>query len=77
MQAAIRQQMDKYMHSIKAGDVTNDAYKYHTPKLIKGIDYYLENGLMVFTEWFHLKRGHCCGSVCRHCPYDHVNVVEK
>lgn len=32
-------------------------------------DFYFENGLMVFTEHFHLKRGHCCGSGCRHCPY--------
>ena len=32
-------------------------------------DYYLENGLMVFTEAYHLKRGYCCQSDCRHCPY--------
>lgn len=32
-------------------------------------DYYIENGLYVFTEKYHLKRGHCCGSGCRHCPY--------
>jgi len=32
-------------------------------------DYYWENGFMVFTEAYHLKRGHCCNSGCRHCPY--------
>lgn len=32
-------------------------------------DYYLEGGNMVFTAAFHLKRGSCCGSGCRHCPY--------
>jgi iron complex transport system substrate-binding protein len=32
-------------------------------------DFYYENGLMVFTEKYHLKRGHCCNSGCRHCPY--------
>ena len=32
-------------------------------------DYYWENGLMVFTRQYHLKRGYCCGSGCRHCPY--------
>lgn len=32
-------------------------------------DFYWENGLMVFTEAFHLKRGSCCKSGCRHCPY--------
>lgn len=31
--------------------------------------YYIENGLMVFTRAFHLKRGSCCKSGCRHCPY--------
>jgi hypothetical protein len=37
-------------------------------------DFYFENGLLVFTAAFHLKRGYCCGSGCRHCPYEHVNV---
>jgi hypothetical protein len=32
-------------------------------------DFYWENGLMVFTKSYHLKRGYCCGSGCRHCPY--------
>jgi hypothetical protein len=38
-------------------------------QLIEGKDYYCENGLIVFTREFHLKRGACCGSGCRHCPY--------
>ncbi len=39
-------------------------------KKIKDTDqFYWENGLMVFTEAYHLKRGHCCKSGCRHCPY--------
>ncbi|MFM8633632.1 MAG: DUF5522 domain-containing protein [Planctomycetia bacterium] len=33
-------------------------------------DFYLENGLLVFTAAHHLKRGYCCGSGCRHCPYE-------
>jgi uncharacterized protein (TIGR00290 family) len=32
-------------------------------------DYYYENGFIVFTEAYHLKRGYCCESGCRHCPY--------
>jgi len=32
-------------------------------------DYYFENGLMVMTESYHLKRGYCCENDCRHCPY--------
>ena len=37
--------------------------------LAEGVDYYFENGLMVFTRAYHLKRGYCCQSGCRHCPY--------
>ena len=32
-------------------------------------DYYLEGANLVFTAAYHLKRGSCCGSGCRHCPY--------
>ena len=32
-------------------------------------DFYLEDGLRVFTAAYHLRRGYCCGSGCRHCPY--------
>ncbi len=37
--------------------------------LIEDIDYYIENSLYVFTDWYHLKRGYCCQNGCRHCPY--------
>lgn len=40
-------------------------------------DYYFnDDGLMVMTAAYHLKRGFCCGNACRHCPYDHINVTE-
>jgi hypothetical protein len=32
-------------------------------------DYYFEGPYLVFTAAYHLKRGYCCGSGCRHCPY--------
>jgi hypothetical protein len=38
-------------------------------RLVEGEDYYMEKGLMVFTSAYHLKRGYCCNSGCRHCPY--------
>ena len=31
--------------------------------------FYYENGLMVFTEAYHLLRGYCCHRGCRHCPF--------
>jgi hypothetical protein len=33
-------------------------------------DFYLDrNGNTVFTATYHLKRGTCCGNLCRHCPF--------
>jgi hypothetical protein len=32
-------------------------------------DFYLEGPNLVFTAAYHLKRGYCCNSGCRHCPY--------
>lgn len=34
-------------------------------------DGYLDpyTALYVFTAAFHLRRGECCGSGCRHCPF--------
>lgn len=33
-------------------------------------DYYEnEQGYRVFTEKFHLRRGYCCKSGCKHCPF--------
>ena len=40
-------------------------------------DYYLENGYVVFTESFHLKRGYCCQSGCRHCPYGYSKPKQR
>lgn len=37
--------------------------------LIENIDYTVENGNLVFSAWYHLKRGSCCGNACRHCPF--------
>lgn len=41
-----------------------------TQELKEGEDYYLnEQGLLVFTAKYLLKRGYCCQNGCRHCPY--------
>jgi len=45
--------------------------------LIYLVDYYIENGFYVFTEAYHRKRGYCCGSQCRHCPYPGSAGKEK
>lgn len=38
-------------------------------QLVEGIDFYKEGDKVVFTSVYHLKRGYCCHSKCRHCPY--------
>ena len=37
--------------------------------LKEGEDFYREGAVIVFTARYHLKRGYCCESGCRHCPY--------
>jgi len=39
--------------------------------------YYSEEGYMVFTEKYHLKRGYCCKSGCKHCPYGYDKKTGK
>ena len=34
-------------------------------------------GYVVFTELFHLRRNRCCGSGCRHGPYEHAAVEHR
>ncbi len=42
-------------------------------KKFKGLEeedfYYSPEGFLVFTEKYHLKRGYCCKSGCKHCPF--------
>ena len=35
----------------------------------EGDFYWTDEGYRCFTEQYHLKRGYCCESGCRHCPY--------
>ena len=37
--------------------------------MLEGEDYYMDGPYLVFTEAYHLKRGYCCNSGCRHCPW--------
>lgn len=49
-------------------------------KLDKEDFYYSEEGYIVFTEKYHLKRGYCCKSGCKHCPYGYnkkTGLIEK
>ena len=44
-----------------------------TSILVEGEDYYSEGAAIVFTAHFLLRRGYCCESGCRHCPYQDLN----
>ncbi|XP_056379433.1 uncharacterized protein C1orf53 homolog [Hyla sarda] len=35
-----------------------------------------QTGYYVFTRLAHLRRGKCCGSACRHCPFGQENVKD-
>lgn len=45
--------------------------------LVEGEDfYYNDQGYIVLTQQFHLKKGYCCGNGCKHCPYNYEAVPE-
>ena len=44
-----------------------------TKKKSPELDFYKDdNGRFVMTESYHIKRGSCCGSNCKHCPYEPI-----
>lgn len=45
------------------------------PLLVEGEDYYVENGLMVLTARYLLRRGYCCEQGCRNCPYGYPGTL--
>jgi len=36
--------------------------------------YFTDDGFLVFTASYHLKRGYCCKNACRHCPYSYKKI---
>jgi hypothetical protein len=46
-------------------------------ELEKGDFYLNEQGFKVFTEKYHLKRGYCCNSGCKHCPYGYDKKTDS
>jgi hypothetical protein len=49
------------------------------PRPLAEEDFYFEGPFCVFTASYHLKRGYCCESDCRHCPYRDAegNVLDE
>jgi len=47
-------------------------------KFVEGEDYYFsDDGLMILTKEYLLRRRYCCGKKCLNCPYDHINVPKN
>ena len=59
------------------GPLINNYQPMNNQPLVRGRDYYIENGYYVFTAYYLEARGYCCGSGCRHCPYKGQNEKEK
>ncbi|WP_220128741.1 DUF5522 domain-containing protein [Bdellovibrio sp. KM01] len=51
----------------------------HEQACSEGKLFYIDpkTGYQVFTELNHIKRGHCCNSGCRHCPYREKKTHNK
>ena len=58
-----------YISENELVDVLQFAEKYKYQSIHEHIDYTIENGNYVFTEWYHLKRGECCDNGCQKCPF--------
>lgn len=54
------------------------AHRLHRSACARGERTYLDpvTGFSVMTEVVHRRRGFCCGSACRHCPYDWQDVTD-
>ncbi len=38
-------------------------------KLVKNVDFTIEDELYVFSKWYLIKQGKCCKNGCKNCPY--------
>lgn len=67
---AIQEKVTEFIRTSSQQEAIAIARNYRgNDKLIPGIDYSIENNKHVFTQWYHLKRGSCCGNGCKNCPY--------
>ena len=66
---SISKKLQIYITKNQLEEVLRFAEKYKDKSIHEHIDYTIENGNYVFTEWYHLKRGECCDNGCRQCPF--------
>lgn len=56
--------------NVESQSVAGENNRACLPELREGEDYYVDGAAIVFTARYHLRRGYCCESGCRHCPYE-------
>ena len=59
----------KTLESSPSTEVNTPARLWVTGDDLAPGDAYQEGPYVVFTAQYHLRRGYCCNSGCRHCPY--------
>lgn len=62
-------QLPKFLRAMGEPRMTEE--QAHEDAITRGEPGYFDpvTGLYVMTSAFHLERGSCCNSGCRHCPY--------
>ncbi len=67
---AIRRRIEQRLATLSHQEAVEIAISQpSTDRLIEHIDYSMEEDHLVFTSWYLLKQGSCCGNGCRNCPY--------
>lgn len=75
LQAALRERIARFVATVTPQNATEVARSLAAQgasagQPTEGFDYELDaRGNLVFTKWFLLRRGACCESGCRNCPY--------
>ncbi len=71
----ISENIEAYILSTPFEELIKTAEKYRGDNTLhEHIDYTIENGKYVFSKWYHLKRGYCCGNDCRNCSYQQKSI---
>lgn len=64
---------------MKRQPINVECQRLHDAAVAEGKETYIDpaTGYMVLTRLAHERRGTCCGSACRHCPFDWKNVIGR
>ena len=66
----IKSEIEYYLATLDKEKIATVQQMGRPQRLIKGIDYEInDQGLWVFSKWYLLRKGACCGSGCTNCPY--------